>query len=111
MRRLYRPQEWGSTSRLHHSNEFSRGGRDPDHRRYRCEWIASRAKDVDEVERSTMRVLPVGTDYAGDRFVEGQAQAYRPGYRRRYGCEYLPLWNVSTHSRRNQSCLGGKRMS
>src|SRR4030088_405811 len=58
-----------------------------------------------------MRLLPVGTDYAGDRFVEGQAQAYGPGYRRRYGCEYLPLWNVSTHSRRHQSCLGGKRMS
>src|SRR4030088_1355236 len=58
-----------------------------------------------------MRVLPVGTDYAGDRFVEGQDQAYRPGYRRTNRCEYLPLWNVSTHSRRNQSCLGGKRMS
>src|SRR5437660_12378222 len=47
------------------------------------------------------RVLPIGTDYAGCRAAEGQAQAHRPGYRGRHGCQHLPLRNVSTHSRRH----------
>src|SRR5712675_1407202 len=58
-----------------------------------------------------MRLLPVRSNHAGDRPTERQAEAHRPGYRRRHGSEHLPLWNVSTHSRRHKSCCGGKRMS